>query len=272
MSDLRARLAGKPAGLFVLLAAVAVSLVIVVVGFVSGNTRVAELSEIRDANEAQIQDLRAELSRLEGPTAADAAPEPGVSRGASPISAGAAVAAYQNQYYDARLDANPAAKAEIVRKSVEANLEPGAVEMAAEWFTCENVSARFTWEFRSRYECVGETMECLWTCVDRNQLVVAFAVGTYHADSNKFSDISVHATRYGESTYQGSGGMTTVYDDEPASAPGGSDVATDPSGGTESGSSSGETPAPAGDASTDESTWASQMEEQFRAEQEKNKS
>lgn len=275
MGDLKSGLSDRPVGLFVLIAAVVVSLVITAAGFVSGNSRAAELREVRDANEAQIEDLRAELSRLEGPTASDEAPEPGKRDVKSPISAGAAVAAYQNQYYDARVQTDPATRARLIelsREQLKTNLEPGAAEMAAEWFTCENVSARFTWEFKSRYECVGETMECLWTCVDRNQLVVAFAVGTYHADSNKFSDISVHMTRYGSGTYQGAGGMTTIYDDEPASEPGGSDVVTNPPAGTETPSPGGGASSSGGDASVDESTWASQMEEQFLAEQEKNKS
>lgn len=122
--------------------------------------------------------------------------------------------------------------------------------------------------------CSGDEMECLWTCTDKNDTLVAFATGTYRASSNKFFDVHVYVTQYGATTYQISGSQATVFDDFEDPAP---DVMTgEPGDVTAPGSQTDNPPAQTQNPTTSdnsnanagsssgEDNWASQMEQQFK--------
>ena len=265
------RFEGKPVGFFVLVVAVVLGMVVCAFSFVSASSRRTALEDVVSANATNIQELQAEYDRLSGSTSTV---DDKKNDSVSPVAVGRAVATYQNRYYDMRvntLSSEPTEYETVIEsnaKALRAYLESDSQAASGVWFACDDLTSRFQWSFRSGYVCEGEEMSCLWTCEDKNSALVAFAVGTYRASTNKFGDVHVYVTQYGLSTYQAAGGQATVFDDSylesvtsETSVPVEPDV-SNPLAHVEPEGSTGDSSAGASSGGFD--TWAAQMEQQFR--------
>ena len=80
------------------------------------------------------------------------------------------------------------------------------------WFSITGGNhARLIWSFMTNYTFTDASVECLWTCRDGSDNLVAFAIGTYTAATNLFSDVKYYATAYGNKNYRTPDDPVPVY-------------------------------------------------------------
>lgn len=88
------------------------------------------------------------------------------------------------------------------------------------WYYCDtnNPDVNPVWSFCTTYSFSGNTVPVLWVCYNqaKDNELLAYAQGTYHADDNMFYDLEYHVTAIGDSYGPGSEGYGAVndYDDE----------------------------------------------------------
>ena len=88
------------------------------------------------------------------------------------------------------------------------------------WYYCDtnNSDVNPVWSFCTTYSFSGNTVPVLWVCYNqaKDNELLAYAQGTYHADDNMFYDLEYHVTAIGDSYGPGSEGYGAVndYDDE----------------------------------------------------------
>lgn len=170
-------------------------------------------------NDAQIMSLKSELSALAGETSGAA--EPGEVEVAlkSANTAGMAVAGLQTAYQDCMVNAGTEPGSGTAEENITRNAEALDVYFddaskgaRVPWFivTSEN-HARLVWTFMTNYTFTADSVECLWTCRDTQDNLVAFAMGTYDGTSGLFSDVKYYATAYGNKNYRTPDDPVPVY-------------------------------------------------------------
>lgn len=105
--------------------------------------------------------------------------------------AGRAVADLQNKYAGLTGDSNgiKANAAEIKKYFNDASSNAGAI-----WFSTG------TWTFRTSYNFNGDTVDCLWTCVDANGNLLGYATAQYTSKDKVFSEFTKTITTLGNSS------------------------------------------------------------------------
>ena len=147
-------------------------------------------SDLRDqqkANAATLNDLEEDLSGYgeDGTSSAMTAEEEETIRN-SAAKAGKQVAEYQNAYADLSATEDLDAYGANV-EAMGALLSEEAQDARVRWYDSETPG---TWRFITNGEFSGDTLGVLWLCENPDDgSLVAYATGTYQADSNTFSSI-----------------------------------------------------------------------------------
>lgn len=219
--DLKYSLADKPAGFFVLVGAVILFIVVSVFSFTGNRSKRVELEEAIANGNARVMELSSELGRVSGSEPTEDDRSVMLTTMHSAVAAGNAVAAYQMQYYDIRnrapasadqtAEETYAAAVSEIAAAISAYLDESAKGACVPWFSCDDVSSRFVWKFRTNYEFATTEMECLWTCEDSKGIIVAFAIGIYSFETGLFRDVRYYMTQYGVSTYHIPEEVTSMY-------------------------------------------------------------
>lgn len=85
------------------------------------------------------------------------------------------------------------------------------------YYDTSNPNVNPVWSFCTTYSFSGNTVPVLWVCYNqaKDNELLAYAQGTYHADDNMFYDLEYHVTAIGDSYGPGSEGYGAVndYDD-----------------------------------------------------------
>ena len=190
----------------------------IVLGVVSGQRSKAAYEEEYQSNLAEITRLTSELTALTNEN--NRTPEASDVQLAmkSANTAGMAVAGLQTAYQDVVVNAG-ADNTESFETALTKNAEALDVyfddddkNARVPWFTVTNENAaRLVWTFMTNYTFSTETVECLWMCRDNPGNLVAFALGTYTASTNLFSDVHYYATAYGNKNYRTPDDPVAVY-------------------------------------------------------------
>lgn len=175
--------------------------VAVIVGsIVSMMNAQTEYTSFYETNMSEISRLNAELTNYEN--AEVQTPEQLEASVVSAYENGARVAYLQNTYFDisvaTQLDAwreNMTALAVYFDENTTRGQEP--------WFSPDMRAnyTKLTWQFVSDVTSAAESFPVVWLCRNENDRLVAFALGQYHADIDKFSDITVTITSFGADNY-----------------------------------------------------------------------
>lgn len=135
--------------------------------------------------------------------------------------AGNALTEYQNwKLSTVDSDFTPEYEAEKKKKSDEIDpyLQDKNNRVAWYYYDTNNPNVSPVWSFCTTYSFSGNTVPVLWVCYNqaKDNELLAYAQGTYHADDNMFYDLEYHITAIGDSYGPGSEGYGAVndYDDE----------------------------------------------------------
>lgn len=188
---------------------VLISIIGIVFGVVHGRSSSAAYEQQYQANLNEIARLNSELTALtnENNRTPDASDVEIALKSAN--TAGMAVAGLQTSYQDCVVNAGLSGS-ESYETAMQKNAEALDVYFDVDdknarvpWFsvTSEN-NARLVWTFMTNYMFTSDSVECLWVCRDNPGNLVAFALGTYTASTNLFSDVRYYATAYGNKNYR----------------------------------------------------------------------
>lgn len=135
--------------------------------------------------------------------------------------AGNALTEYQNwKLSTVNVDFTPEFESEMKQKSDEIDpyLQDKNNRVAWYYYDSTNPNVNPVWSFCTTYSFSGNTVPVLWVCYNqaKDNELLAYAQGTYHADDNMFYDLEYHVTAIGDSYGPGSEGYGAVndYDDE----------------------------------------------------------
>lgn len=250
-----------------------ISLIGIIAGVVMSGRSKAEFEAEYQSNLTELTRLNSELTALTNENNL----QPDVSdikiALKSANTAGMAVAGLQTAYQDCGVNAGPedsesfATAMKKNAESLDVYFDDDTKNARVPWFsvTSDN-AARLIWTFMTNYMFSGDTVECLWMCRDNPGNLVAFAIGTYTASTNLFSDVHYYATAYGNKNYRTPDDAVPVYSIDLAD--GSSNVLIDPSmlpGKDSYGfNSDGQLVDPDGNAYMDDENWASSFENSFK--------
>lgn len=134
--------------------------------------------------------------------------------------AGTKIADIQNWYFTNTYE-TPAD--EVKERATEAGNYIAEKQDTSVWYywyyyDTNNPNVNPVWSFCTTYSFSGNTVPVLWVCYNqaKDNELLAYAQGTYHADDNMFYDLEYHVTAIGDSYGPGSEGYGAVndYDDE----------------------------------------------------------
>lgn len=185
---------------FLMAVMIFLSIIIIGVAMMGSVADKAEYERLYQENLTKIAGLQAEIDNL---ASLDIEPDEIQQAIYSAVDAGNKVASYQTEFQtcyqsldvDKALQENMKSLTQYMDLSSGAGYEP--------WFVPEHISntSWCTWQFATNYELASKDFPVLWVCYDNKSELVAYAIGTYHADDNKFSDIAFTHTTYGITKY-----------------------------------------------------------------------
>lgn len=210
----------------------AVFVILIIVGANVRGSKAAAFEESFEDNRLRIMELEQRKSALSSETDKQDDPEDVEVLLKSAVSSGSAVASLQSAYQDCMV------RPDDPSESVETKMQNNARSLApyfdddsenavTPWFTVTSeAQSRVTWKFMTNYSFTSDEVDVLWTCVDRNGRLCAFATGKYTAATNLFSDVKVFATAFGNETYRRPDDPVATYDYDPETGTG---IETQPS-------------------------------------------
>lgn len=176
------------------------------------------LKQTYQENQSQIDELTNQLNSI---STEEPKTEVVTAQLNSASDAGNALTEYQNwKLSTVNADFTPEFESEMKQKSDEIDpyLQDKNNRVAWYYYDTNNPDVNPIWSFCTTYSFSGNTVPVLWVCYNqaKDNELLAYAQGTYHADDNMFYDLEYHVTAIGDSYGPGSEGYGAVndYDDE----------------------------------------------------------
>lgn len=171
--------------------------VIVFIGLMILLTGVMGSVSAQGAYNSQIAELEAVLAEYDNPeNQPEAVPE---LHNASTF--GGSVAEYQSNYWSIREDDERALDAN--RENVKRYLaDTDYLDMSGPWLVIDSekrdLITRYTWRFCTSYGTFDDELDVFWTCQTDSGMLLGYATGIYHGDTDRFSDIRLVWTWEGQ--------------------------------------------------------------------------
>lgn len=193
--------------------------VLIVIGFgLWGYFTDQSLKQTYRTNQSQIDELTKQLNSI---STEEPKTEVVTAQLNSASDAGNTLTEYQNwKLSTVNADFTPEFESEMKQKSDEIDpyLQDKNNRVAWYYYDSTNPNVNPVWSFCTTYSFSGNTVPVLWVCYNqaKDNELLAYAQGTYHADDNMFYDLEYHVTAIGDSYGPGSEGYGAVndYDDE----------------------------------------------------------